>query len=40
MTMHEVLTWKDADTRVLKLEFKTGAETNQMEITYKRQKKS
>jgi hypothetical protein len=40
MTMNEVLTWKDADTKVLKMEFKTGAETSQMEISYKRQKKS
>jgi hypothetical protein len=39
MSIHEVLTWKDADTRVLKMEFKTASETHNMEITYKRKTK-
>jgi hypothetical protein len=34
--IHEVLTWKDDNTRVLKMEFKGEAHTHRMEITCKR----
>lgn len=39
MKVEEVLTWKDDNTRVLQMQFKSAAQTQNMEITYKRKTK-
>jgi hypothetical protein len=39
MTINEVVTWKDDNTRVLKMEFKCDDQVSNMEITYKRKTK-
>jgi len=38
MTVDEVLTWKDADTRLLRMQFKMPEQTTEMKITYERKK--
>jgi hypothetical protein len=40
MAVKEVITWKDDDTRIMRMEFKAGEESSTMEIAYKRKKKS
>jgi hypothetical protein len=39
MSIREVLTWKNADTRVLQMEFKGAEQTANMEIEYRRKAK-